>query len=189
MPDSGTARSALLDRVITHAATHGIADQSLRDLATGLGSSHRMLLYHFGSREGLIAAIVERVEAGQRQLLDSLGERHDDPAELIREHWFWLTQPETLAQVRLFYELAGRAVHGQPGTELFTEQFLAPWLAAGRRASETLGVPLDEALLRAGIALLRGLLLDVVITGDLAGATAALQRYLEVVQPGGESTH
>lgn len=179
-----SARGTLLERVIDYAAGHGLADQSLREIAAAVGTSHRMLHYHFGSREGLVAAIVDRVEAGQRHLLDTLGERHDDPHELIREQWFWLTQPQTLAQVRLFYELAGRAVHGQPGTEVFTERFLTPWLDAGRRASEGVGLDYDEPLVRAGIALLRGLLLDVVITGDAAGATAALERYLDVAAVG-----
>ncbi|MFZ2501214.1 MAG: TetR/AcrR family transcriptional regulator, partial [Nocardioides sp.] len=105
------AREDLLDRVIGYAATHGLADQSLREIAEGVGSSHRMLLYHFGSREGLVAAIVTRVEADQRVLLADLAARHTDPAALIRAQWALLTDPSTLPYVRLFYELAGLAVH------------------------------------------------------------------------------
>ena len=63
------ARAELLDRVVADVAEHGLTDRSLRDIAAAVGTSHRMLLYHFGSRQGLVAAIVQSVEAAQRQLL------------------------------------------------------------------------------------------------------------------------
>ena len=43
-------RRRLLERAIDHVAAHGIADLSLRRLAEALGTSHRMLIHHFGSR-------------------------------------------------------------------------------------------------------------------------------------------
>ncbi|MEZ5140174.1 MAG: hypothetical protein R2711_15805 [Acidimicrobiales bacterium] len=49
-PRTSTARRELLDRVLAHVAEQGLSDRSLRDLATAVGTSHRMLLYHFGSR-------------------------------------------------------------------------------------------------------------------------------------------
>ena len=60
------ARDALLARCVTWFADHGVGDTSLRTLADGVGTSHRMLIYHFGSREGLLAAVVEAVEQGER---------------------------------------------------------------------------------------------------------------------------
>src|SRR5262245_62078955 len=61
-------RQRLLDAAIDHVAAHGIGDLSLRELAAAIGTSHRMLIYHFGSKEGLLVAIVDEVEARQRQL-------------------------------------------------------------------------------------------------------------------------
>jgi AcrR family transcriptional regulator len=49
-----------------HALDTGIADLSLRQLAAAIGTSHRMLLYHFGSREGLLAAVTRAVEEQQQ---------------------------------------------------------------------------------------------------------------------------
>ena len=57
----GDARDRLLDRVIAFAAVDGISGRSLREIARGAGTSPRMLLYHFGSREGLLAAIVAAI--------------------------------------------------------------------------------------------------------------------------------
>src|SRR5204862_6013267 len=77
------ARSVLLDRVVADVAEHGLTNRSLRDIAAAVGTSHRMLLYHFGSREGLVSAIVDAVEAAQRTLLRDLAAETSDPADLV----------------------------------------------------------------------------------------------------------
>ena len=74
------ARDQLLERVVAFAAAEGIAGRSLRDIAAGVGTSHRMLLYHFGSREGLLAAIVATIEAQQRDVMADLTGRREPPA-------------------------------------------------------------------------------------------------------------
>src|SRR5262249_37245907 len=66
------------------AAEGGLARRSLRDLASQVGTSHRMLIHHFGSRDGLMAAVVESVERDQNE---RLGELPEDAAEAIRSTW------------------------------------------------------------------------------------------------------
>ena len=63
------ARDRLLGAAVEHALTEGIVDLSLREIAVGIGTSHRMLIYHFGSREGLLVAVVREVERRERQAL------------------------------------------------------------------------------------------------------------------------
>ena len=46
-------RQRLLDAVVTYFTEEGLADESLRRIAEAIGTSHRMLLYHFGSKDGL----------------------------------------------------------------------------------------------------------------------------------------
>ena len=58
-PPDRERRQELLDAVVEEFAARGIGDRSLRDVAAAVGTSHRMLLHHFGSREGLLLAIVE----------------------------------------------------------------------------------------------------------------------------------
>ena len=58
-------RRQLLDALFDEFAAGGIGDRSLRDVAAAVGTSHRMLLHHFGSREDLLVAIVEEVERRQ----------------------------------------------------------------------------------------------------------------------------
>ena len=68
-PSPSSARALLLDAVIAHLGQHGLGDLSLRQLAPAVGTSHRMLIYHFGSKEGLLIAVVQAVEARQRAAL------------------------------------------------------------------------------------------------------------------------
>src|SRR3954468_21149398 len=96
---------ALLERVVTYAATDGIADKSLREIAAGVGTSHRMLLYHFGSREGLLAAIVGAVEQQQRAALATL--TGATPGELMLRLWDQVSDPRLRPYVRLFFAVVG----------------------------------------------------------------------------------
>lgn len=61
--------------------------------AAAVGSSHRMLIYHFGSREGLVAAVVQWREADQRALLGSLAEQSSSPTDLVRRPRALLSDP------------------------------------------------------------------------------------------------
>jgi AcrR family transcriptional regulator len=174
-----TARDELLARVVEHAAEHGLADASLRDVAGSIGTSHRMLLYHFGSRAGLIAAIVETIEAQQRDVLGQLGATATHPLEVVTQQWAILAAPEMAPFVRLFFEVVAQALFARPGTEGFLDGLTTPWIDAGRAVAADLGADLDEVDLRIGIAVVRGLLLDAVASGDAAPPTVALRRFVE----------
>lgn len=168
-----TARDTLLDRIVADVAANGLHDRSLRDLAAAVGTSHRLLLYHFGSRPGLVAAIVERVEATQRDVLVQLAREASDPEDLVRRLWRRVSSPELRPFARLFFETVGHA-----GTTIDGEALTGSWLERSREATELLGLAFDPVEVRLGIAVTRGLLVDVVATGDVAAAEAALERFL-----------
>lgn len=54
--------TTLLDQAIAHVLPHGYSDQSLRNMATSLGTSHRMLIYYFGDVDGFWEAVVEHLQ-------------------------------------------------------------------------------------------------------------------------------
>jgi AcrR family transcriptional regulator len=183
MPDA-SPRDRLLTALLEHAAAHGLADASLRELATAVGSSHRMLIYHFGSRDGLVAAIVQRVEADQRAVLATLAEDASSPTDLVRRQWATLSDPAMWPFIRLFFEATALALHGRPGTEGFLETLTESWLPAGLAAADRLDLGIDATEIRLGVALLRGLLLDAVAAGDPTEPGKALERYLQVWEAG-----
>ena len=181
------ARDRLLAAVLEHARAGGLGDASLRSLAADLGTSHRMLLYHFGSREGLVAAVVTAVEAEQRAAMTGIaGAWAGDPAAAMRAFWAELAAPALHESERLFFEAVALALRGRPGTEGFAETLVTPWLDAVAAASPATGRAADDARLdaRIGMALTRGLLLDLLVTGDRAGLDAAVERFLDWYRAG-----
>jgi AcrR family transcriptional regulator len=176
-------KQQLLKRAIEYLTEQGMADMSLRDLATALGTSHRMLIYHFGSKEGLFVAVVQEAEKRQRQLLANLfGREQDDMAIAASARHFWeqLRAPELAPLERLFFELYGQALQGRRYALPILAGFIDSWveplipglLAAGLSRSEA------QAEARLGIAVGRGLLLDVLVTGDTVAVDQAYDRYL-----------
>jgi AcrR family transcriptional regulator len=166
------ARDRLLDAAVEHALTKGIVDLSLRDIAAGIGTSHRMLIYHFGSREGLLVAVVREVERRERQALAGPLSAAD-----ARRLWSRLADPRLRSQERLFFEIYAHALLGRPGTEGFLEDAVEGWITPVAKSMASAGVDQAKArvLARLGLAATRGLLLDLLASGDSAGATDAFE--------------
>ena len=180
---SASGRDELLARAVRYFAAHGIADTSLRRLAADIGTSHRMLLYHFGSREGLLAAVVEYVEAEQRaNLARMLADVADDGADLTAQGLrFWRAVTDAaLIYGPLFFELSSHAMQDLPHAaglrRDLVDSWLAPlaagWIMRGYRPKEA------RAQARLDLAVARGLLHDLLITGDRGAVDAAMRRYL-----------
>jgi AcrR family transcriptional regulator len=177
------AREMLLDRVLRYAATQGLADRSLREIAVGVGTSHRMLLYHFGSRAGLLAAVVATVEEQQRDLLATLtatsGEAGADSEVMVRL-WDRVSDPDLRPFVRVFFAVVGLAVQGVAGTESLLGTLTGPWLAEGAETARRIGVPADPAALRLGVAVTRGLLLELLAGADPDQVDAAYRLFVDM---------
>jgi AcrR family transcriptional regulator len=173
-------KERLLDAVIAHFSAEGLADQSLRRIAEAIGSSHRMLLYHFGSKDGLLLEVVREVEARTRARLASVAEVADEQTdEVIRRMWSYVADPELASFERLFFALYGRALQGDEAARPLLQDDIARWLETNVALSAEMGVPADVVRThsRLGLAVVRGLLLDLLATGDRAGVEAALEVF------------
>ena len=182
MPEEVSARAQLLERVIAFAAAEGIADKSLREIARGAATSHRMLLYHFGSREGLLAAIVAAIEAQQRAVMVAMAEQANTPRELMLGLWERVSREELRPFVKLFFEVFGLVAQGTPGTEGLRETLTQPWLTDAAEAGKEIGVASDPAELRVGVAVSRGLLLDLVAGADYAEVDEAYRAFVDLYE-------
>jgi AcrR family transcriptional regulator len=166
-------RAEVLEAAIDFIAQRGISDLSLRELATAIGTSHRMLIHHFGSKEGLWVEVIRAVEARQRALLaEVVPDPSADQAQAQRAWWRHISDPALGQNERLFFEIYGQALQGRPGTTELLEGIVDTWLDA----AEQLG--LDRTRTRLGIAVTRGLLLDLLATGDRAGVDAAMEDWI-----------
>lgn len=177
-PPDGARRRELLDAVIDAVAAGGIGGRSLRELGEAAGTSHRMLLHHFGSRDELLLTIVEEVERRQREQLTTLP---DDPADATAAMWADLRRPELRPLERLFFECYARAAQGEAPFGRLLPGAVDGWLEeTAARAPDV-----DPAVLRLGLALTRGLLLDLVATGDEAGVDAAAAAFVDLLRGSG----
>jgi AcrR family transcriptional regulator len=174
------ARRRLLNAVVEYFAAEGLADQSLRRIADAIGTSHRMLLYHFGSRDGLLLAVVREVESRTEQRVAELGrDAPGEPDALLRRLWAYLSDPALDDFERLFFALYGRALQGEEAMRPLLDNDIAHWLDANVALTAPLGVPEDMARThgRLALAVTRGLLLDLLATGDRAGVEASLNAF------------
>jgi AcrR family transcriptional regulator len=176
-----SAKDDLLAAAMAHVTEHGVGELSLRTLAAAIGTSHRMLIYHFGSRDGLLVEIVRAVEQRQRDLLSALLADPDlAPEELAERFWAHLTDPAMWPSERLFFELYGQALQGRPHAARLLDGVVTDWLDPLAELAVRSGVPRERARAHARLqlAVARGLLLDLLATGDVAGVRAAAEVQL-----------
>lgn len=164
------ARAQLLDASVAYVREHGMTGLTLRTLATAIGTSHRMLVYHFGSKDGLLVAIVEAVEAEERRRLADVDRRFDDPADALRAVWAEVSAAEHDGAERLFFELYGQALQGVAPADTLLPGLVHDWLAGSSGPA--------RAEMRLMLAVVRGLLLDLLATGERAEVDAAFERFV-----------
>lgn len=177
-----SSRDALLARVIDHYAEHGVRDTSLRSLAAAIGTSQRMLHYHFGNREDLLAAVMEEVVSQEISGLETMSATTADPFESLSHHW--LRVRETAQKFGpLYFELSTHAMHQQPYAARLPEVLVTRYAAAFARTYATVTDAEHSArLARLTLAVGRGLLFDMLLDHDLDAADAAVAEYTAMVR-------
>ena len=139
-----------------------------------------MLIHHFGSREGLLTEVVRTVEADQRLFLESL---QLQPEQTVDAMWRRVRESRLWPAERLFFECYARAARGETPFASLLPGLVEDWLGASVRLR--LVWPGDErterARARAGLAMIRGLLLDLVGTGDREGVDDAFLEFRALI--------
>jgi AcrR family transcriptional regulator len=181
-PSAAAPRERLLEAAIEHFGRHGIGDTSLRGIAEAVGTSHRMLIYHFGSRDELLAEVTRAVEARQRAIMATTYDTDLPPLEAAAKYWEE-TVEATLRHGPLFFELAAHAMQGKEHAASLRDELIASWLPQVTELCRAIGLPDDQAETHARLALgaARGLLLDLLVTGardEVARAADLLNRLL-----------
>lgn len=179
-------RERLLAATMGYVTRHGIGELTLRQLAKALGTSHRMLVYHFGSKEGLLTEVVRRSEAEQRALTTQLmADTSTPPIEQARCVWSQLADKQMWPRERLFFEVYGQALQGRPHTRALLDEIVDAWLEPLVAINQRNGMSCEDAraAARLGLAVTRGLLLDLLATKDREGADAAMEHFLTNYMP------
>ncbi|MCB1013930.1 MAG: TetR/AcrR family transcriptional regulator, partial [Acidimicrobiales bacterium] len=120
----------------------GLADLSLRPVARSLGTSDRMLLYYFGTKDGLVAAIVDRAADGLAGALELvLPQLGRSPKAFVDGVWGLLTDPAAQGVVDLFLELFVLARRRGEPYRSAAARVSDRWVELATPGLEALGVP------------------------------------------------
>ena len=175
-------RAELLEKIVDVMLSEGVSELSLRPLAKAVGTSARLLIYHFGSKEALLTEALERVRQRIEGSVRSLASK-DDPrslGEFLLMFWRWAMHEPNQRFFRLLFEIDGLAMQNR---ERFPAHFWGAGFARWRRVFETeFGQPSDKdsaATSTFQLAALNGLLHDFLCTGDRHRTTDALHRLIE----------
>jgi AcrR family transcriptional regulator len=182
--DTGSARRReLLDRAYGYVLDHGMRELSLRPLAAAIGSSPRVLLYLFGSKDGLVRAVLARATAAERAGLTAIPHPTEGTDAALAAHgrylWQWLASPRHQGLLRLWAESYANSLIDSDGPLAgFARQTVHEWLGL---LTSTCGKPPSGAELTQAtllLAVLRGAILDLLATGDVDRTTAAVETHL-----------
>lgn len=176
-------RAELLDAVVDYTVEHGFSELSWRPVAAALGVSATTLVHHFGTKEQMLETILRRLR--ERMFVatsDTAGEQ-PDLATAARAVWTRTSDPRQWAEFRLFFAVYGRALQAPQQFADFLEHVVADWMSALLDAQ---GPDTDPATATRTatlvIATIRGLLLDLLATGDRDRVQDAAESFLTTLE-------
>jgi AcrR family transcriptional regulator len=178
-------RSDVLARVTEHVLENGVSELSLRAVAASVGVSHATLLRHFESKDGLLAAVLDRIRVDLVASVSHVAhdpDRHS-PADDARSMWQALCEPATQRQFRLLFELVGR-----PGSAEFRRDFeslfVSSWIELIVERLVRDGWAPEDARPVATLLLaqFRGLQLDLLVSGDRGRVDEAVELSLRLLE-------
>jgi AcrR family transcriptional regulator len=174
-------REELLELAYRYALRHGLVGISLRPLAEAIGSSPRVLLYLFGSKDGLVQALLARSRIEELALLADVRAAGGGAGDAVGRLWEWLAEPRRAGLLRLWAEGYARSLVEPDGPwGGFAARSVEDWLAV---LADVLGPGHDPAVPTALLAALRGGMLDLLATGDAARTTTGVRRQVAALIP------
>jgi len=182
-PPNPGIRQRLREQAVDYVLSHGVGDLALRPLAKALKTNARMLVYHFGSREGLMREILTGLRERGDAYIQAWFEAGKNPrtlSEFLRWYWRRMSSPRTQPAVRLIFELYALALRHPEDYPGVLEDPLAHWQKVTKKAGLPSEFETTEATLL--LAATRGLLLDLCATGDRARVGRAMQLLAEFVE-------
>jgi len=174
----GEGRERLLEALFDEFGESGPSPNlSMRQVAERLGVHHTLLTYHFGSRPGLLGAVL--AEARRRDnLVIAAADNELGFEPLCRAIWAFYSDAAHADRIRAFFHLVGQAVFEPDAFELFVADLddLAGLLEA---AAVRDGCSQPDARQQSVLAIscLRGLLLQRLLT-PTGEVDAAAERFL-----------
>ena len=114
MGKANLKKQAAIERIASHLLANGLSETGLRRLAAVAGTSDRMLIYYFGTKDALLDVVLGGIAAGVTAQLDTLFGTELRPAEVLLAQLTEVMMDEAFAPaIQLWFELVGLAARGQ----------------------------------------------------------------------------
>src|SRR3954447_25754387 len=167
-----TTRDRLRQEGFRYFLRHGVANLSLRPLAAAVGTSARMLLHYFGSKEALIAAVMEQVQTRLQDAFRELFEGRGAEKDLLQKFWNILSNRANQPAARLLFEVQMLALQNPKRYRRYLTRTSTNWRRLIEQALPGKQKNVEEATLYNAV--VDGLLLELLSTGDLRRTSRAL---------------
>jgi AcrR family transcriptional regulator len=172
-PGRPEQRAALLAGAVDHVLEHGMTRLSLRPLAAALGTSDRMLLYYFGTRDGLVVALLTEIGERLRGHLTAAPTDPGSPADVLEQVWAAASAPDAEPYLRLYLEVTSLAARGEEPYRGLAGGLAEGWLEWFESRLDLPPGPARREAATGVLAVLDGLLLLRHAVSTEAAATAA----------------
>ncbi|GHE92345.1 TetR/AcrR family transcriptional regulator [Streptomyces fumanus] len=174
-PVDHARRAELLDAVVDYTIEHGFSDLSWRPVAAALGVSTTSLVHRFGSKEQMLQEILGRL---RERIVAAVGPSHGLRAD-VRAVWERVSDPRRGGEFRLFFAVYGHALQAPEQFADFLDHVVTDWMNSLREAQGPDTDPVTATRTATlVIATLRGLLLDLLATGDRRRVHDAAEAFL-----------
>jgi len=177
-PVDPTRRVRTLEKAADYVLEHGLEGLSLRPLAAELGTSPRMLLYDFESKERLVDEVLAEI---RRRLAERLAELQAGRGEsdTLAAIWDWVSAEERAPFMRVFFQTHVDAMANPEAHEARGRPMIDDWLRflGSRWQPEAL----DPETATLYVAVIRGLLLDRLTAPDPERVDQALSRFVDLL--------
>lgn len=168
----------LLDASLGYLIEHGVANISLRPIAAALGTSPRILMFHFKSKEGLLQDVFEELNSRLQASLRTMASTDMDPLREppLKRFWQWATSKENFPYFRLLYEAQIVALQNPKKYGRYLQKASADWQAV---TFDLMSASLkSKAMAFLCIAVFDGLMLGRMSGGNMARLTESLDLFI-----------
>jgi AcrR family transcriptional regulator len=173
-------KQALLEQCLDAAIAAGVIDFSINTIAKTIGTSGRMLVYHFGSKQELERQVITLLEMRLREKLWSFetvaSGKEDSLAATLLAMWQHLTSPAMHGLLKLTMDLNQRAIQGDTETQHFLERENQQWVEALALLTN------DETMALALLHLFQGAILDFLTTGNARRGQESIKSFAETLR-------
>lgn len=174
-------RARLVADALDHLQGAGLSTFTLRSLAPHLGTSARMLVHYFGTRDALLDAVLTEHRRRMIAGLDAVATT--DPRATAQAAWAAMTDPARTGHFTLMLQVLTASLEDGHPHHAIAQDAISAWVEHVEKLLVGTGSPPDVArtdatLLTSGF---KGLLLDRLVSGDLQRTDAAAQRLVDLL--------